>query len=127
MGHFVHRINRTEHRSISPTDLLAGGGSLADYINNPDLSGVVGVENKYWVITGDTVSEMSQGEKDAVDAAALEAQRDSTAAQLDVVEDVLRAFALVVLDEINTLRSQHGLADRTIAQLKAGVRARLGD
>lgn len=37
----------------------------ADWIINPDMSGVAGVPSQYWKITGDTVSEMSAAEKDA--------------------------------------------------------------
>ncbi len=36
-------------------------------------------------------------------------------------ELLFRAFALVVLDEINVLRAQHSLAARTIQQLKAAT------
>jgi hypothetical protein len=39
-------------------------------------------------------------------------------------QKLLKAFALVVLDEINVLRQQHGLPVRTTAQLKAAVKAR---
>ena len=38
---------------------------------------------------------------------------------------VLKAFALVVLDEINLLRAQHGLAARTAEQLRSAIKARL--
>lgn len=41
----------------------------ANWIINPDLSAVVGFEAKYWTITGDVVTLMSQAERDAVDAA----------------------------------------------------------
>jgi hypothetical protein len=40
----------------------------ADWIINPDLSGVEGVLPHYWKISGDDVVEMNQTEKDAVDA-----------------------------------------------------------
>jgi len=41
----------------------------ADWVHNPDLSPVNGVPEHYWKLTGDVLSEMSQGEKDTVDAA----------------------------------------------------------
>lgn len=57
------------------------------------------------------------------------AQRARAKAMLDdkteAAEKLLRAVALVTMDEINTLRSQHGLAARTAAQLKAAIRAKL--
>jgi hypothetical protein len=41
------------------------------WIINPDLSNVVGVPKRYWKIVGNTISEMNQSEKDAVDSALL--------------------------------------------------------
>ena len=38
---------------------------------------------------------------------------------------VMKAFALVVLDEINILRDQHGLVLRTEAQLRTAVKGKL--
>lgn len=43
------------------------------------------------------------------------------------IHDIVKAFALVVLDEINLLRAQHALAARTPSQLKTAVRNKLGD
>lgn len=40
----------------------------------------------------------------------------------DVERRLLRAFAEVVKDEINILRGQHGLAARTLAQLRTAIR-----
>jgi hypothetical protein len=54
--------------------------------------------------------------------------QDQTAAQArwDAPEErLLRALALVLLDELNTLRQQHGLPARTAAQLKAALRQKL--
>lgn len=84
------------------------------------------VPSKYLIITGDVISEVDQATKDAIDAALISARRDEQANSLDDVDSDLRAFALVVLDEINVLRSQHALADRTIAQLKTAFRNKLG-
>jgi hypothetical protein len=54
-------------------------------------------------------------------------------AQLDGLNDkvmdsdlALKAFALIVLDEINAMRAGAGLNARTPAQLKAAHRAKLG-
>jgi hypothetical protein len=53
-------------------------------------------------------------------------------AELDEVADIeqqfdntLKAFALVVLDEINGLRQKAGLQPRTVAQLKQAVKSKL--
>lgn len=146
-------VNRTtkrhiEHTSPSKMTELFGGSfvdgsgnanSTADWIFNPDLSAVTSFATKYWIITGDLVALMSQAERDAVDAAELVVRRDAVADTLDQIEDILRAFALVVLDEINLLREQFNtttaesidlttttFADRTIAQIKTAVRGKLG-
>lgn len=123
---------------------------LIDWIINPDLSAVAGFAAKYWTISGDTVSLLDQAGRAAVDAAILSAERDAVAAAMDALEDYSRAFALVVLDEINlhatritdilnavdnasnlaTLKSAVALIpdvpQRTIAQLKTALRNKLG-
>ena len=102
--------------------------SNANWIHAPDLSAVVGFPNIYWIITGDVISLMSQAERDAVDAAALETQRDSVAAELDEVEGVLRAFMKIVLSEMNIVRAglKPPLPARTFSQLKSALRNELG-
>jgi hypothetical protein len=141
-------LNRTTKQYIPSADTPAY--PTAQWIHNPDLSAVIGFASKYWTISGDTVSLMNQAARDAVDAAELAAQRDATAAQLDQLENYVRAFALVVLDEFNAhtaktnsiltaidgassygaMRSAiGGIADlptRTIANMKTGVRNKLG-
>ena len=47
---------------------------------------------------------------------------DAKTAQADAT---IKAFALVVLDEINILRVNAGLQPRTVAQLKSAVKAKL--
>lgn len=43
-------------------------------------------------------------------------------AQLD---DLMKALALVLMDEINSLRAQHGLPPRTVQQLKNAIKSKL--
>lgn len=40
----------------------------ADWVINPDLSSVSGLDTRYWKITGDTISPMNASEREAVDA-----------------------------------------------------------
>jgi len=120
---WLHRTDISILRSVPEADLPEPVGN---YIEEPDLAAVTGWPTKYWIITGDVVTLMDQAARDVVDAAELEASRDSEAAQLDNVEAVLRAFMLIVLDEINILRGQHSLPNRTVQQLRAAIRARLG-
>lgn len=57
-------INRTSFRYYAgvPKTLPTG-----EWIINPDLSTVAGVEQQYWKVDGDSVVEMTQAEKNAVD------------------------------------------------------------
>jgi hypothetical protein len=55
----------------------------------------------------------------------LQGYDDAVVKELETMK-ILRAFSLVMLDEINLLRDQHALPARTVAQLKAAVRAKLG-
>jgi len=124
MPKWVHRTTKQFINSVASADLSE---PVANYIEEPDLSAVVGWAQKYWIITGDVITLMSQAARDAVDATALDTERDNTAAELDQLEGVLRAFAQVVLDEFNVLRNLHaGLAPRTVAQLKTALRGKLG-
>ena len=124
MPNYLHRTTKQYLVSVSPISLLE---PEANYIIDPDLSAVVSFGSQYWIITGDVVTLMILAERDVVDADALTASRDSVMAQLDGVEDILRALAMVMLEEINELRDQHQqLAPRTLAQLKTAMRNRLG-
>lgn len=63
MADVLHRTTKDFKRSVNTPEY-----DPATWIINPDLSAVQGVFRKYWKIDGDTVSEMTQAEKDAVDA-----------------------------------------------------------
>lgn len=137
MGNFLHRTTKQYLQSMSPNELLE---PLANYIEEPDLSAVVGVPNQYWVITGDVVTEMSQGQKDALDAANLSDSRDAVIeGEIDNLEAVDRQMVQLLLRELNIIRQQintttaesadltnTALADRTLAQAKAQMRSDLG-
>ena len=82
-------------------------------------------ERKYMKWDGSKVIEMTQQEKDAVDDQILadQAQQEENSKDITLVfEPVLRAFALVVLDEINILRTQAGFSERTTEQLVNAVK-----
>ncbi len=122
MARWVHRITKQFLDSTSPASLPE---PRAKYIENPDISAVTGFSNRYWTIIGDVISLMSQSERDAVDVAEEQAQLDAIADELQQVRTLTRAFAEVVLDEINLLRSQHSLSARTLTQLRNAVRGKL--
>jgi len=119
MAAVLHRTTFAYRASANTPDF-----SLLDWIINPDLSAVVGQPIKYWVVTGDIVSLMDQAARDAVDLAETEARKDSIRDQIDV-ESLLKAFALVVLDQTNELRSDHGRAAISVEQLKTAIRGKL--
>lgn len=86
-----------------------------DAIINPDVTAVAAVALQYWKRSGNSVLEMTAGEKTAVDAALAAARLASRRAgaelsqsSADVEGTRLRALILVLLDEINTLRSAQG-------------------
>ena len=147
MPNWLHRDSKVFLRSVAGAELPS---PELDYIRDPDLSAVEGWATKYWVISGDTVSLMDAAARAAVDAAELEAMRDLVVTQLDAQEDILRAFMLAVLDELNahalktnaildaidqatnlaSLQTAVGqIADypqRTPTQMRSAVRTKLG-
>jgi hypothetical protein len=137
MGNYLHRTTKQYLRSWSPNELSE---PIINYIVEPDLSNVIGVPAIYWVITGDTITEMSQVDKDNVDAIILSNSRDSELqAEIDRLESVNRQFVKLMVDEINILRQQFNattaesgqltdtaLADRTLDQVRTQIRNSLG-
>ena len=124
MPDWVHRTTKNLLKSVAPADLPK---SQANYIESPDLSAVEGEPSIYWNVVGDTVSLMSQAERDAVDAQALTDNRDSEAARMDDAGSLLHALMLVMLEELNSVREQTGLTPRTLQQVKVSVRDKLGN
>ena len=141
----VHRTDKTVCKS-SVDDAVHFD---SNWIVDADLSNVVDVPPRFWNITGDTITEMTESQKDVVRAERQAARRDALAAKLD--SDFDRAIALVMLHLINETRqtvndlrdaivNANSLADvKTAAaaideltrpkpkQLKAAVRAKMND
>jgi len=121
MANVLHRTTKKYIQSVNTPDY-----PIEDWIINPDLSAVTGFESKYWIITGDTVTLMGAAARDALDAAELETTKDAIVNQIDNLNDIIRALASVLVDELNILRTQHSLPNRTLAQLKTAIRNKLG-
>lgn len=151
MANVIHRTTLEFRSSVNEPDFPEPTWKW-----NPDMTAVVGVLPKYWKAPADWDAvgagpiEMSQAEKDAVDAADLSASRDAIAAVMDEIERWERAFALTLLDEFNAHADKinailtaidsganltavktniANIADypqRTVAQLKASLRNKLG-
>ena len=110
MPNYLHRTSKQYLTSRSPADLIEPVGN---YIQDPDLTAVVGFPSIYWTITGDIVTLMTQGQRDAVDAAILADQITDEKTQAEVIHDLssadsraLRAVVLLLVDELNSLRTQ---------------------
>lgn len=121
MADVVNRATKQYIRSVNTPDF-----PIADWIHNPDLSAVVGQPPKYWDIVLDLITLMSATDRQAVEDAKLVATRDTRVSQIDHEEDLLRAIVSILLDEINILRQDHGLAPRTLAQARRAIRNKLG-
>lgn len=149
MSDFLHRTTLEYVRSGN--DPLYGDPPWLEIPRgSPNETLLTTVPRRYLVLEGDVLREMTRPEKDAVDAAVLVAERDARAAVLDDVEDILRAFMLIVLDELNAHADRHnaitaavdGAANlaqfaaamqsipdfprRTAQQLRNSIRNRLG-
>ena len=101
---------------------------IAHFWHDPDLSAVLAVDPIYWKESGGVFSEMTASEKAAKDAeiAAADLALDRRLAKDEIDNKrVLRAFAEVVMDEINILRGQHALADRTLSQLVTAIKNKI--
>lgn len=120
-------LNRTTKQYLAGVELA--GYPIADWIHDPDVDQLLAdrVSTIYWTITGDLVSEMSPAEKAVVDAAIVAAREaellDEDKRKID--DKVLRAFAEIVMEEINILRRRESLPDRTFAQLRNAIRNRI--
>jgi len=97
MASLVNTTTLAIVRSVNTPEYTAPWTVISEA--NADSWSEITQRYRKWVT--DHVEEMTQGEKDAVDAAALTARRDAAAAQLQQTEDILRAFMLLVMDEFN--------------------------
>lgn len=124
MASVTNRVTKEYRQSVNTPDF-----SPAQWIINSaaaDALFAAGILSRHWNIAGDVVSEMSPAEKAVVDAAALDASRDATAAEIDGLENIVRSIIKLLVSELNVLRAQHALADRTLPQARAAIRSDLG-
>lgn len=140
-------VLKTLETRMSPAKMrVKYGGVHADWVDaegnaktngdwnwKPDVSAVVGVPVKYWKGTS-VVTEMTQAEKDAVDASELsqkqQAIRQALKARFDEEDDNTKAMGLLMLQMYQLIRSEirpaalnNPLPDITPAQLKARFQA----
>lgn len=121
MADVLNRFTKEYRRSVHTPDYPA-----VDWIRNPDLSAVAGLASKYWLVSGDTVSAMSQAQRDAVDAqeAADEVAADRAAQKTRMdTERLLKAMAVYFAQQINVLRQGQSLPPLSAADVRAGIKA----
>ncbi len=83
MATWIHKTTLQVMPSVGSSEL---SGDLSDWIKNPDLSTVAGVPEKFWKLTGNTLSEMTQAEKDL---AYFDINKSSRYLQIDGKTDAL--------------------------------------
>ena len=111
-----------------------------DAIINADLSALEGiVPRRDWKHESGAIVAWTQAEIDTRTAAEAAAQAAAAAQELvniraeaaagmdnfEVTPLLLRAFADILKDEINQLRALHSLPDRTLAQLRTAITAKV--
>lgn len=97
MPNYLHRTTKAYQVSVSTADLPE---PVANYIQDPDVTVVAGFATKYWTITGDVVTLMTQGERDAVDAAIAAQQVLDRRAGAVAEPDQSKSFQLRELFEV---------------------------
>jgi hypothetical protein len=86
MASVIHKTDRDSSGAlIQLFSVNTPDYSTNDWVINPDLSAVQGVEKKYWKVTGNSVVEMNTGEKSTVDSNELTAAK--TARKLALREE----------------------------------------
>jgi len=86
-------------------DGFGNAASNVDWIADPDITAVAGWHIRYWKLTGEVVSLMSQAERDAVDADALADfvtdSRTSSIAFIDAVSDTIAWVTRALVETFN--------------------------
>ena len=118
MANVLHRTSKVFLSSQNTPDF-----SPVTWIINPDMSEVEGFQDKYWIITGDIVTLMTQIERDAVDAAEAAAlvlsHRSIGVASIDVPPNVNERAI------IHSLNQRINFATNRIIELQDRVQAML--
>lgn len=118
MSNALNRVSLQLKSSVNTPDFPAD-----EWVINPDMSAVEGVDNKYWKLNGDIVSEMNPAEKDAVDLAASETAKDATIAEMQT--GALGVLIDVFVDSGNETRAASGLPLITAINVRDAARGKL--
>lgn len=98
------------------------------YWIDPDLSAVLPEPYKYWQEIAGVFSLVDQAARDVIDvaenAAEIAAEKGNNKRKF-AKDKVLLAFIKILIKELNTLRAEHSLNPRTLAQLKAAIESEI--
>lgn len=114
MADAVNRTTKEYRQSIHTPDF-----PVEDWIINPNLSAVAGVENKYWKISGDVITEMNASEKQAVDDAEAAAQTTANRAEAVANPDEVTGIGVRVRALIELFNKRDNYLVNRIAELQA--------
>jgi len=120
MANLLHRTTKQYLVSTDPNGLPE---PIANYIEEPDLSAVAGQPNKYWTITGDVVTLMSQAEQDAVDADIEAAKVLSDRATVVATPDNPNALGVEIRALIQLLNKRDNYLTNRVIELQDRVQA----
>jgi hypothetical protein len=113
MADVVHRTTVEYRKSVDTV-----GYDPAVWIHNPNLSALVAVPQKYWKVSGDSVLEMTAGEKTTVDqaqaAAALAADKATSKLECDL--RYFKALVKILIDQFNLLRQRDAARAAALAE-----------
>jgi len=119
-GDITERVNEYVAVLISPT--FSDGLECCDNSGNSRVIGYAKINDN------GTVRNATQNEIDTFDAAEIDDKNDFEVIKAinhfekhPQFRRIMIALAAILVDEINILRSQHGLADRTLTQLKTAI------
>lgn len=103
---------------------------ISEWIINPDISSVKDFNRKYWIISGDIVSLMTQEQRDSVDTQQLAdfTANEKTEQKTRVdVDRLIVAVVKVFTDEINVIRESAGAGTRTYSYMKTKIKGEINN
>ena len=98
MADVINRATLAQASSVNTPDYPS-----VDWIHNPDLSAVAAVPKRYWKVVADAVVEMTQAEKDVVDATNLAGMKAARIVAVDLRTDELIAQGFAFAGKVFSL------------------------
>lgn len=133
----VYKISTTDNMFLEETALneyysVATSVTLIDGVETVDPSGNRRMLGYAKILDGSNVRNATQIEIDTFAPAVIDDRNDGEANQTKSyfendakMRRIMTAFASILVDEINILRAEHGLPDRTLQQFKTAILNRI--